>query len=209
VQFWPSWLDGDLMLRRKEARPRWTPPTENKLQLKVTLQYVRPAIWRRVVVPDNFSLGDLHWVIQIAMGWTNSHLHSFRLGADEYGPVGGEMGLEGPPGDEEDVFLRGLIRRKGQKFTYDYDFGDGWRHEILVEKIEPAVEPHSPPVCLAGKRACPPEDCGGPPGYANVLRVLKKAVTADDRELREWVGDYDPEAFDLEALNRRLRPKAR
>lgn len=193
------------MPNRKGSRGRWTPPAKNRLQLKMTLQYVRPAIWRRIVVPDNLSLGELHWVVQTAMGWTNSHLHSFRVGTDEYGPVGGDMGLEEPARDEDGVFLRGLIRRKGQKFTYEYDFGDGWRHEILVEKIEPAAEPHAPPVCLAGKRACPPEDCGGPPGFENVLRALKKAPTEEDRELRESVGDYDPDAFDPEAVNRVLR----
>ena len=193
------------MPNRKGSRGRWTPPAKNRLQLKMTLQYVRPAIWRRIVVPDNLSLGELHWVVQTAMGWTNSHLHSFRVGTDEYGPVGGDMGLEEPARDEDGVFLRRLIRRKGQKSTYEYDFGDGWRHEILVEKIEPAAEPHAPPVCLAGKRACPPEDCGGPPGFENVLRALKKAPTEEDRELRESVGDYDPDAFDPEAVNRVLR----
>jgi hypothetical protein len=191
----------------KRNRGRWIGPAKNTLQLKVTLSYIRPPIWRRVLVPDNFSLGDLHWVLQTTMGWTNSHLHDFRIGPTSYGMKTDEtehFGLEIT--DEESVLLHQVIGRKGQKFTYLYDFGDSWRHDLLVEKIEPAPEPHPHAVCLAGKRAGPPEDCGGVPGYDHMLRVLQSAKTADDREFRDWVGDYDPEHFDLDEVNRLLRP---
>jgi hypothetical protein len=198
----------------KESQRRiWVPPAENILQLKVTLRYIQPPIWRRIAVPDNFTLGDLHYVIQTAMGWHNCHLHGFRIGKVNYevGSPGADFGLpmgHGEPAPREDeVFLSKVFQRKGQRGLYEYDFGDGWLHEILVEKIIPASTPHPAPVCLAGKRACPPEDCGSYPGYANVLRVLKSAETDDDREFREWVGEYDPEHFDMDAVNRQLRGK--
>jgi hypothetical protein len=109
--------------------------------------------------------------------------------------------------DEDQVLLSTLIRRPGQTFSYEYDFGDSWQHEIKVEKILPYDPGVALPVCLAGARACPPEDCGSFPGYADVLRVLRKAKTPDDRDLRKWVGLYDPEHFDMEAVNRLLRPR--
>lgn len=193
------------MPKRKGARGRWVPPAKNTLQLKVTLKYIRPPIWRRLAVPDNITLGELHWVIQLAMSWTNSHLHAFRIGSVEYGMAGLDQEMGASRVDEDSVLLCQVIARKGQRFSYEYDFGDGWLHEVLVEKTEPSMEPHPRVVCLGGKRACPPEDCGGPPGYDNVLRVLKKAESEDDRFLREWAGDYDPERFDLEEINRQFQ----
>jgi hypothetical protein len=197
------------MPKQKGARWRWVPPTKNTLQLKVTLKYVQPPIWRRLLAPDNITLGDLHGVIQLAMGWTNSHLHAFRIGSVEYGMAEMNEGIGLSTADEDTVLLRQLIKRKGQRFSYEYDFGDGWLHEVLVEKIEPAREPHPRVVCLAGKRACPPEDCGGVPGYAEVLRVLKKVGTEDDSSFRDGVGDYDPEHFDLDEVNRQLQPQTK
>jgi hypothetical protein len=194
-----------IMPKRRGAR--WMPPATNDLQLKVTLRYIRPPIWRRVVVPDNWTLGDLHWVIQLAFGWTNSHLHAFRIGDTEYGMAMDENEDLGPPvTDEDSVLLCGVINCKGQRFSYEYDFGDTWMHDVLVEKLTPATAQHGHAACLAGARACPPEDCGGVPGYMNVLRVLKRATTQDDREFRDWVGDYDPEQFDLDEINGQLRP---
>lgn len=162
-------------------------------------------------MPDNWLLGDLHPVLVAVMGWGGYHLHCFRFGGGfnpiEYSTP--QMVMEGGPRvqDEDQVLLSDLIRRQGQTFSYEYDFGDGWQHEIKVEKILPYDPGMALPVCLAGARACPPEDCGSFPGYTNVLRVLQKAETQEDRELREWVGRYDPEHFDLDAVNRRLNPK--
>ncbi|HUJ09943.1 MAG TPA: plasmid pRiA4b ORF-3 family protein [Verrucomicrobiae bacterium] len=196
------------MPKSKEPRGQADSPAKNVLQLKVTLRDISPPIWRRVVVPDNFTLGDLHYVIQGAMGWDNCHLHAFRMGGVEYtgtmpdGRV--DFGFGPPTKHEDDVLLGQIILRKGQRFTYEYDFGDGWLHEILVEKIEPASQAYRKPVCLAGKRACPPEDCGGAPGYAHVLHVLRSAKTSEEHEFREWVGDYDPEQFDVASVNQRL-----
>jgi len=153
------------------------------------------------------TLEDLHHVIQIAMGWEDYHLHHFLIGKTYYAgpaPDGSDLDWDIEMGDERKVKLADFIRRKGQRFEYEYDFGDGWRHEILVEKVfqpEPGV---SYPVCTAGKRACPPEDCGGAWGYANLLEVMADPDHPDHEELAEWAGEIDPEAFDLDAVNQRL-----
>ena len=180
-------------------------------QLRIAVRYIKPPIWRRVLVPDNWLLGDLHPLFVRVMGWGGYHLHAFRFGGgfkqDEYSTH--QMVVESGAAvrDEDSVFLGQVIHRKGQVFTYEYDFGDTWLHEVKVEKIL-SYDPNAVvPVCLAGERACPPEDSGGFPGYANVLRVLAKAETEEDREFRKWVGHYDPERFDLEAVNRQLQSK--
>jgi hypothetical protein len=190
---------------------RSTPPTKI-FQLRIALRYIKPPIWRRVLVADNWLLGDLHPVLVRVMGWGGYHMHAFRFGGGfrqlEYCTK--EMVMDcGNGRDEDSVLLGEVIHRKGQVFTYEYDFGDGWLHEIKVEKIRPYDASMVLPVCLAGERACPPEDCGSFPGYANVLRVLAKAKTEEDREFRNWVGQYDPECFDLEAVNRQIKPKTK
>ena len=198
------------MPKTRKPRAIWVPPPRNAFQLRVELLHIQPPIWRRVLVADNGSLGDLHHVILVAMGWEGHHLHAFRFGQGakrlEYGMLIEGLGDDSGVQDENLVLLSQLIRRPGQAFGYEYDFGDGWEHKIKVEKVLPFDPSLRLPVCLEGARACPPEDCGSYPGYEDVLRVLAKSRTAADRELREWVGDYDPEAFDLEAVNRRLQP---
>ena len=149
--------------------------------------------------------GDAH-----TAGWGGFDLHAFRFGGGfnpvEYSSPLAGFGSDPRVRDENTALLSHVIRRQGQTFSYEYDFGDGWQHEIKVEKILPFDPARRLPVCLEGAWACPPEDCGSYPGYEDVLRVLAKSPTAADRELREWVGDDDPEAFDLEAVNRRLQP---
>jgi hypothetical protein len=193
-----------VMPKSKSRGQGLIPPAKETLQLKIALRYIAPAIWRRVVVPDNLTLSDLHDVIQIAMGWHNCHLHAFRIGDTAYMPKmpGNEIEVDSRSKNEDEWLLSHVVRRKGQKFTYEYDFGDSWLHEISVEKTAPAAEPHPKPVCIAGKRAAPPEDCGGVPGYAHVLKVLRSARTEDDRELIDWLGDYDPARFDVARINR-------
>jgi hypothetical protein len=200
------------MPKTKAARGSPAPPPTKVLQLRVSLRYIKPPIWRRVLVPDNWRLGDLHPLLVAVMGWGGYHLHAFRFGGGfnptEYSTR--QMAFECGPRilDEDQVLLSHVIRRKGQTFSYEYDFGDCWQHEVKVEKILPYDPSVSLPICLAGERACPPEDCGSYPGYENVLRVLQKAKTPEDLRLREWVGCYDPERFDLEAVNGRLRPRS-
>ena len=175
----------------------------NGYQLKITLRHTHPPIWRRIEVPADIKLGKLHDVLQAVMGWYDSHLHAFRVGHTSYGVPQPEF-----PGDfqnERNVRLGQLVG-KGNKLIYEYDFGDGWEHELLVEKVLPAEKGRRYPLCLAGKRACPPEDCGGPWGYERLLEVLRAPKHEEHEEMREWIGgDFDPEAFDLTAVNRELR----
>lgn len=173
------------------------------------MRYIEPPIWRRVQVRDDWLLGDLHPIFVRVMGWVGYHLHAFRFGGgfrqDEYSTE--SMAMEAGPQvrDENSVCVADIVHRKGQVFTYEYDFGDSWLHAVKVEKILPLDPKAVLPVCLAGERACPPEDCGSFPGYARVVRVLEKAENQEDRSLRAWVGSYDPEAFDLESVNRQLQ----
>ncbi len=160
---------------------------------------------------DDWLLGDLHPVLVATMGWGGYHMHAFRFGGG-FNPIeysNHQFGMECAPRvlDENSVLLAHVIRRKGQTFSYEYDFGDSWQHEVKVEKLLPYDPNVRLPVCLAGERACPPEDCGSFPGYANILQVMANAETEEDRELRKWVGSYDSEHFDLESVNRRLQLK--
>jgi len=192
--------------RGKPARP-----AEQAIQFKVQLRYIQPPIWRRVVLPDNATLGDLHAVIQAAMGWHNCHMHSFRIGGVYYTSRSASQMEDMDMENEERVPLADVVTRAKQKFIYEYDFGDSWEHEIVAEKFLPFDPAAKYPVCLGGARACPPEDCGSFPGYMNILEALKaKKPTEEQEELLEWVGEgYDPERFDLDAVNRRLSQPGR
>jgi hypothetical protein len=199
------------MPKKKSSRGFRASSPQKILQLRIALRYIKPPIWRRVLVPDNWQLGELHPVLVAVMGWGGYHMHAFRFGGGFNPTVYSthQMVVECGPRilDEDRVLLGSLIRRKGQTFSYEYDFGDSWQHEVKVEKISPYDPGVALPVCLAGARACPPEDCGSFPGYTNLLRVLKKAETPEDDDLRAWAGPYDPEHFDLEAVNGRLQPR--
>ena len=194
------------MSNKPDSTARSAPNVIQAVQLKVTLQYIRPPIWRRIVVANNVSLGYLHWVIQKTMGWDNDHMHAFYFGQIEY--AGPETADDCGVLCDEDFSLHQVIKRRGQRFTYEYDFGDGWRHEILVEKIESADSQTSLPRCLKGARACPREDCGGVPGYAAMLEA-KRHPTEERLSYwgdPSWVLDFDPEHFDLPAINQLLQP---
>lgn len=174
----------------------------NIYQIKVTLRHIEPPVWRRIEVPADIKLGKLHKVLQIAMGWTNSHLHAFRVGQASYGIPDPDF----PDDMENERNVRlDKIAANGDTLIYEYDFGDGWQHKLKIEKVIPAEPAVHYPRCLAGKRACPPEDCGGTGGYEHLLEVLRDPKHEDYEEMREWIGgDYDPEAFDLGAVNRAL-----
>lgn len=170
-------------------------------QLKVTLKYIRPPIWRRIQVRGGITLDQLHLILQPVMGWQGYHLHLFEVDGIHYGEPDPGWDVE----NEQRITLDRAVSEPGDKFIYKYDMGDGWEHEILVEKVlapEPGVHY---PVCLKGKRACPPEDCGGPWGYAEFLNAISDPKHPDHKDMLEWVGDeFDPEEFDLEAVNRVL-----
>ncbi len=173
-------------------------------QLKVGLLGVKPPVWRRLEVVGGLTLAQLHEIFQAAMGWTDSHLHSFEVGADSYGTPDPDWGSDLQ--DERRVRLCQLGLSAGSRLRYTYDFGDDWQHDVLVEQIvapEPGV---AYPRCLGGRRACPPEDCGGPWGYAELLAVLADPNHEDHEERLEWMGgDFDPADFDREEVDLLLR----
>ena len=170
-------------------------------QLKVTLEGIEPPVWRRLVVPSDFTLYDLHYVIQVAMGWEDCHLHDFTIKRQRYVVPGSDD--FGDPADETKARLRDVAGPRS-KIVYQYDFGDSWNHVIVVEKVlESADGPL--PSCIAGARACPPEDSGGAWGYEDKLQALANSDDEDGEELREWMGeDFDPEQFEVTVVNRQL-----
>jgi hypothetical protein len=173
-------------------------------QLKVTLKGSRPPIWRRVLVPGDIRLSDLHDVLQVVMGWHDYHLHVFTAGGESYGALDPDYGLEDTI-DERRVPLSRIAKTPGSRILYEYDFGDSWYHELLVEKILPPDPGVQYPICVTGRRACPPEDIGGIWRYGQFLAAIADPENPDHEELLEWIGgNFDPGAFDLAAINRRL-----
>jgi len=208
-------------------------------QLRIVLRDSRPPIWRRVLVPADMTLGQLHGVIQVAFGWMDCHLHSFRHtdkrrkldrdgavelargedwdalalalhGERRFGPMRDPYGepmtdlFGDDPGyaDEDGVTLAELFPDTKPKLVYTYDFGDDWEHQITLQKVLEPKPGQVYPVCVAGKRAGPPEDCGGVWGYEHLLAVLADPEHEEHEDLAEWVPeDFDPEAVDLEEIN--------
>ncbi len=179
-------------------------------EFKITLLGAKPPIWRRLQVPGDANLGWLHAVIQVAMGWTNSHLHHFLTSDARYSnPRHTEdMGFgEEPDRDEAKAKLVQVAPHEGAQFGYEYDFGDSWEHEITVEKILPnAAATAATALCLDGAGACPPEDCGGIWGYVELLKTLKNPKHPEHRAMKEWLGrPFDAKAFDVAKTNLWLR----
>jgi len=171
--------------------------------LKIELLDIEPAIWRRFVVPVTITLDRLHDVLQIVMGWTDSHLHEFIIGNKRYTeyPESKEDGLVGGR-----YRLGDLIKQKGRTFRYLYDFGDSWEHKLVLEEnrwFNPELGTKI--ACLEGERACPPEDVGGAPGYFQFCKILKDPNHEGHESYMEWSGgDYDGERFDVHAVNGEL-----
>ena len=173
-------------------------------QLKITLQNTKPPIWRRLQVRAGMTLPRLHDTIQIAMGWTDSHLHQFIIGGVAYGLPDPEFGDD--MRSEQRVKLDRVIAAEKDRLVYEYDFGDSWTHLILLEKILPPDPNVHYPRCLAGKRACPPEDVGGVWVYAAFLEAIGSRDHPEHEEMLDWCGGaFDPEAFSLDEVNQALR----
>jgi hypothetical protein len=167
------------------------------LQLKITLAGVRPPVWRRVLVPGEMSLAELHDVIQVAMGWTDSHLHEFEVGDVRYGTPDPDWDRDDVR-DESRAKLVRVATKTNRLLRYTYDFGDDWRHDIAVEKVLAPEPGRRYPVCTGGRRACPPEDVGGPSGYPEFLQAIADPKHPDHEHWSEWIGDgFDPAGFDL------------
>lgn len=179
--------------------------------MRITVADVTPAIWRRIVVDSDISLRALHHIIQAAFGWNSSHLHDYRIEGKNYCKlddediVNGNLGIEEKMLDDRKAKLNRLLYA-GQRFMYQYDFGDSWDHEIEVEKIEPVPEPMGAAHIVDGARVCPPEDVGGSWGYSDILNALKsKPRNQQARDFLKWVGGrFDPELFDMRAANASL-----
>jgi hypothetical protein len=167
-------------------------------QLKVALSGSRPPIWRRLQVRGDITLARLHAILQVAFGWRDRHLHLFAAGRTVYRPPLPDLGF--PSLDERRVLLAEVLPREKERIRYEYDFRDGWDHTIGVEKILPPGAGSKRPVCLAGKRRVPPEEIGGIVVYERLLAARRNAIGAVDRLGK----NFDPEAFDLEAVNREL-----
>lgn len=194
-------------IERPKQRRRPTTKTELLFQFKITLLDVQPTIWRRIQVCDG-TLGQLHEHIQAAMGWENYHMHQFLIDGERYGPCSADdFGFDLEMTDEDNVVLSRLLPKSGQRtrWIYEYDFGDGWRHELLFEGHPPVDKQTNYPLCLEGERACPPEDVGGPWGYPEYLAALANPKHEQHKELLEWRGPFDPDHFDPKQATRAMR----
>jgi hypothetical protein len=197
----------DLLDPVAPARQRAPKSSDTVFQFKVTLVGTKPPIWRRVHTQD-CNLGKLHGIIQAAMGWEDSHLHRFVIDGVQYGPPSPDdldFGIEMQ--NETKFRLSRLFPRydKPFRFKYEYDFGDGWLHEILFEGYRPIEKGLKYPVCLEGARACPPEDVGGVWGYAEFLEALADPKHEQHEEFVEWAGPFDPEKFDPKEATKHMK----
>lgn len=170
-------------------------------QLGTSLRWLQPPVWRRLLVRPDISLAELHDIIQVAMGWTDSHLRQFYGRDVRYGVPDPDFSPD--VRDSRKIKLGDLIKKPKARLIYEYDFGDGWEHEIVLEKCVEAEPSAKYPFVVEGERACPPEDCGGVGGYLNLLEAVVDPDYPDHEHLTEWLGkEFDPEAFDVEATNK-------
>ena len=187
------------------------PPRAVTYQLRVALKGAKPPIWRRFLVPPTMTLDSLHDVLQVVMGWHDCHLHMFVKGRqrfslpnpwmDDWAPMGTPREL-----DERKYRVNQLLKREKDWIDYEYDFGDGWTHRITLQKVLPRDPRVRLPACVAGKRQCPPEDCGGIWGFYEKLRILEDPDDEEYEDIREWMGDdFDPEDFSVDEVNAQLR----
>jgi hypothetical protein len=192
--------------RSPGERARRTEPGALVYQLKITLRDVsKPPVWRRVLVRADITLRDLHEVIQQAMGWENYHLHVFSTGWQEYGSPDPELQYA----SDKKARVSEVLTAPGDRLRYTYDFGDDWEHDIVLEEARPAESREAYPVCVAGKGACPPEDCGGAWGYANLKEILARPSHEEHEEMLDWLGldtaaEFDPGELSIDEVNDRL-----
>lgn len=190
-----------LFERSRRTGPRPAPScAPGTHRLRARLLGVEPPIWRCLELPSHDTLQDVHEALILAFGWSDTHLHVFEQGARRFGlpsPDDWE-----PVADERTCVLGDLVPRRGDKLVWEYDFGDSWRHEIAVEEVRP--DPPERPRLVGGERSAPPEDCGGPPGYDELLAVLADPFHEEHESMRAWSADFDPEGFELERYDDRV-----
>jgi hypothetical protein len=183
-----------------EARGAAGPGSVHRLRL--LLSESDPPIWREVEVPSDVRFDRLHRIFQAVMGWCDGHPHQFMVDDESIADPEAVMDAR----DESAVRLHQVAPQKGASFLYVYDFGDDWQHEVTVQAVEPRPDGAVHVRCTGGARACPPEDCGGIPGYEDLLRVLRDPLDPEHAAMCELVGGrFDPESFDLVAVNRRMK----
>lgn len=183
-------------------------------QVKITLKNSSPKIWRRILVADDFPLRDFHKVIQTVMGWQNCHLHQFVKGNVIFSPEDHEndffFGFNSRVYvnyKKQRIRLNDLFTEIKDKVEYEYDFGDSWKHILLLEKILPPKKGIRLPICIAGKMACPPEDIGGIYGYYRALEILADEEDDEHEEMKDWLEEFNPEHFDIDEVNFLLQGK--
>jgi hypothetical protein len=179
-------------------------------QLKITLVGSKPPIWRRVLVKSDTLLSDLHLIIQTTMGWTNSHLHQFIVGHDSFQPEYEDMDDDGYSQPYTDKRINDFLKKENAKVVYEYDFGDSWYHDIVLEKILEEQKGTFYPVCIEGKNTCPFEDCGGIWGYEDLVKTLKNKKHPEYEEMKEWLEldedeEFDPTIFFKDEVNEELK----
>ena len=183
------------------------PRATRVFQFKVVLKHTKPPVWRRILVPKEYSFWDLHVAIQDAMGWLDCHLHEFEM----FNPRKESVDRIGLPGDDPwddmeirpgwEVGIAGLFSSTNPTATYTYDFGDNWEHSIVLEKTVPRDPEGQYPCCIGGRRACPPEDCGGPWGFHRFLEAVANPKHKEHKESLAWVGgSYDPADCDPQTV---------
>jgi len=194
-------------MRKKNTTPAGATPATDAArtiyQLKICLDNVRPSVWRRVAVRGDASLDVLSDVMQCVMGWEGWHAHAFTINKTTYG----DRGFGGDDCVETDYTVADVVSAAGTQFRYEYDFGDSWIHTITVEKISTLSTPRKELArCTGGKNACPPDDCGGPYGYYELLKACRNPRHPQHEEMLEWLGDgFDPAEFSQEAADIKLK----
>lgn len=191
----------------RPAKPARRSESQRVYQLRIELLYIEPAIWRTILVPETISLAKLDRVVQAAMGWTNSHLHAWQIDGHRYGVADPEWDTSDEQLDERRFTVGTVLGERVEEFVYEYDFGDGWEHRIVVDKRLPAdPERNTWPMCIAGANACPPEDVGGPPGYMDFVQAMRDPTHEEHLQMWRWYGGpFDPTGFSLNDANRAIK----
>lgn len=181
-------------------------------QIQIELKGFRPRIWRRILIAADSALVDFNKIIQTTMGWTNTHLHQFikndtnytlKMDFDDFWDD-----LNNVDYRTENLQVADLLQVENEKIIYEYDFGDGWEHVVTLEKILPKDDSIKTPICVAGRMNCPPEDCGGVWGYANILKILNQPDHEEYEDYLEWLGeDFNPKYFNKDEVNELLKMK--
>jgi len=196
------------MANSRSAKPNSRrAPGQAVHKIKITLRGSRPPIWRRLEVSSGVTLLELHHILQAAFGWEDYHMWAFESGQDQYGAADRDLGIRSAASKQ----LGQVARRTGYRLRYTYDFGDDWEHDILIEDVTEPEPDTAYPRCLAGRRACPPEDCGGIWGYDYLIEILADPHHEEHEDRLEWLGldsadQFDPAAFDATEVNSALSP---